>query len=71
MLGELETQTRSVILFTNNALLLIIKENLIIFSYLILEKNLDVLRAFSTDRSAITFSFSSKSEGTRGKGVEA
>ena len=32
--GELETQTQSIILFVNNILLVLFKEDLIIFSYL-------------------------------------
>ena len=52
MYGELETQTRNVILFVNNTLLVIFKEGLIIFSYLVFyKKNADVLAAFSTDHS--------------------
>ena len=38
--GELETQTRSVILFVNNILLVILKEDLITFSCLMFYKNL-------------------------------
>ena len=38
--GELETQTRSVILFVNKTLRFIFKEDLIIFSYLMFYKNL-------------------------------
>ena len=38
--GELETQTQSIILFVNNILLVLFKEDLIIFSYLMFYKNL-------------------------------
>ena len=38
--GELETQTRSVLLFVNNILLVIFKEDMITFSYLMFYKNL-------------------------------
>ena len=56
--GELETQTRRVILFVNNMLLVIFKEDLFTFSFIsnvLLKsvKNPDVLAAFSTDHSPI------------------
>ena len=59
--GELETQTGSAIHFVNNTLLVIFKEDLIIFSYDLQEsvKDPDVLAAFSTDQI--------KCKGTRSK----
>ena len=70
ILGELETQTRIVILFINNTLQVIFKEDLITFNisqeYL---KNPNVLAAFSTDHSPIMFSLFSKSKETGGKGL--
>ena len=69
--GELETQTRNVILFVSNTLLVILKEDLTIFfiSGVLQEsvKNPDVLAAFLTGHSPIIFSVFNKSEGTRGK----
>ena len=73
VIRELEKQTQSVILFvSNNTLLVIFKEDLIIFSRLIFTriiKNPDVLAAFSTDHSTTMFFLFSKSEGTRDKGL--
>ena len=70
ILGELETQTRIVILFINNTLQVIFKEDFsisnVLQEYL---KKPNILPAFSTDHSPIMFSLFTISEETGGKGL--